>query len=148
MLGTSSCSTPLPTGTSTHHVVSSPASGIVITPTPLKCSAILPTPIPNPEAHMIIPNPLRTRATEINQRQRQWQLQPQGVSTPRSMVSVSCSVHRLGYSVVTRLCFATGRILELYMSNRQPFMNARDLETVSYATQRVLKAVAEAHTGR
>jgi hypothetical protein len=75
-------------------------------------------------------------------------MQPQGVSTPRSMVSISCSVHRLGHSVMTRLCFATGRILELYMWNRWPFMSASDLETVSYATQRVSKAVAEAHTGR
>ena len=39
--------------------------------------------------------------------------------------------------------FATGRLLELYMWNRRPFMSASDLETVSYATQRVSKALAE-----
>jgi hypothetical protein len=43
-----------------------------------------------------------------------------------------------------RLVFATGRLLELYMWNRQPFMNAIDLETVSYATRRVAKVLAEA----
>ena len=36
-----------------------------------------------------------------------------------------------------------GRVLELYMWNRQPFMSASDLETVSYATQHVSKALAE-----
>jgi hypothetical protein len=43
-----------------------------------------------------------------------------------------------------RLVFATGRLLELYMLNRQPFMSASDLETVNYATRRVTKALAEA----
>jgi hypothetical protein len=37
-----------------------------------------------------------------------------------------------------------GRLLELYMWNRQPFMSASDLETVSYVTRRVAKALAEA----
>jgi len=45
---------------------------------------------------------------------------------------------------MTRLLFATGRLLELYMWNRWPFMSASDLETVSYARQRLSKAVAEA----
>jgi hypothetical protein len=93
---TSSRSTPVPGRTlqadSTHRIVSSPASSIAITPTPLSGLENLPTPIPNPEARRIITNPLRTRATEQNQRQRQWQLQPQGVSTPRSMVSGSRSI--------------------------------------------------------
>jgi len=111
----SSCSTPAPRGTSTRHVVSSPAFGIAITPTPLSGLENLPTPIPNPEARTIITNPLRTRATEKNQRQRQWQLQLQAVSTPRSMVSASHSIHRFGYSDMTSLVFATGRLLELYM---------------------------------
>jgi hypothetical protein len=145
---TSSRSTPAPGGTlqtdSTRRVVSSPASGIASTPTPLSGLENLPTPIPNPEARAIITNPLRTRATERNQRQRQWQLQPQAVSTPRSMVSGSRSIHRFGHSDMTRLVFATGRLLELYMWNRRPFMSASDLETVSYATRRVAKALAEA----
>jgi len=45
---------------------------------------------------------------------------------------------------MTRLVFAMGRLLELYMWNRRPFMSGRDLDTVSYATRRVLKALAEA----
>jgi hypothetical protein len=146
--GTSSRNTPAPSGTiqtdSTRRVVSSPASGIASTPTPLSGLENLPTPIPNPEARAIITNPLRTRATEKNQRHRQWQLQPQAVSTPRSMVSGSRSIHRFGHSDMTRLVFATGRLLELYMWNRRPFMSASDLETVSYATRRVAKALAEA----
>jgi len=141
---TSSRSTPAPGGTTTRRVVSSPAFGIAITPTPLSGLENLPTLIPNPEARAIITNPLRTRATEKNQRQRQWQLQPQAVSTPRSMVSGSRSIHRFGHSDMTRLVFATGRLLELYMWNRRPFMSASDLETVSYATRRVSKALAEA----
>ena len=84
-LGTTSRSTPAPGRTSqtdpTHRVVSSPISSIASTPTPLRGLENLPTPIPNPEAHAIITNPLRTRATERNRRQRQWQLQLQAVST-------------------------------------------------------------------
>jgi hypothetical protein len=84
--GTSSRNTPAPSGTlqtdSTRRVVSSPASGIASTPTPLSGLKNLPTPIPNPEACAIITNLLRTRAAGKNQRQRQWQLQPQAVSTP------------------------------------------------------------------
>jgi len=45
---------------------------------------------------------------------------------------------------MTRLVFATGRLLELYMWNRRPFMSASNLETVSYATRHVAKALAEA----
>jgi hypothetical protein len=85
MQGTSSHSTPACGGTShtdsTHRVVSRLASGIASTPTPLRSLDNLPTPIPNPEACATIRIPLRTRATEWNQRQRQWQLQPQAVST-------------------------------------------------------------------
>jgi hypothetical protein len=44
---------------------------------------------------------------------------------------------------MTCLVFATGRLLERYMWNRRPFMSASDLETVSYATLCVLKALAE-----
>jgi len=145
--GTSSRSTPAPWGTwqtdPTRHVVSCPASGIASTPTPLRGLENLPTPIPDPEACTIITNPLRTRATEKYQRQRQWQLQPQAVSTPRSMVSGSHSIHRFGHSDMTHLVFAMGRLLGLHMWNRQPFMSASDLEMVSYATWRVEKALAE-----
>jgi len=81
--GTSSRSTPAASGTSQTespcHVVSSPASGIASTPTPLSGLENLPTPIPDPETPAIITNPLRTRATERNQRQRQWQLETQAV---------------------------------------------------------------------
>jgi hypothetical protein len=44
---------------------------------------------------------------------------------------------------MTCLLFATGRLLGLYMWNRRPFVSARDMETVSYATRRVSKALAE-----
>jgi hypothetical protein len=145
--GTSSRNTPAPSGItqtdSTRRVVSSPASGIASTPTPLSGLENLPTPIPNPEARAIITNSLGTRAIERNQRQRQWQLQPQVVSTPRSVVSGSRSIHRFGHSDMTRLVFARGRLLELYMWNRRPFMSASGLETVSCATRRVVTALAE-----
>jgi len=148
-LGTSSGNAPAPSGTiqtdSTRRVVSSSASGIASsTPTSLSGLENLPAPIPNPEARAIITNPLRTRATEKNQRQRQWQLQQQAVYTPRSMVSGSRSIHQFGHSDMTRLVFATGRLLELYMWVSRPFMSASDLETVSYATRRVAKVLAEA----
>jgi hypothetical protein len=45
---------------------------------------------------------------------------------------------------MTRLVFATGRLLELYMWNRQPFMSGSDVETVCFTTRRVSKAFAEA----
>ena len=85
--GTSCRSKPVPRGTSqtdsTSHVVSSLASGIASTPTPLRGLENLPTPISNPEARVTIPNQLRTRVKERNQRQRPWQLQLQAVSTPQ-----------------------------------------------------------------
>jgi len=137
MPGTSSRSIPAPGGTSqtdsTRHVVSSLASGIASTPTPLRGLENLPTSIPNPEACVTITNPLRTRAKERNQRQRQWQMQPQAVSTPQSVVSGSCSIHRFGHSDMMCLVFATGRLMELYMWNTRPFKSASDLEMVSYA---------------
>ena len=114
---TSSRSTPAPRGTATRRVVSSPAFGIAITPTPLSGLENLPTLIPNTEARAIITNPLQTRATEKNQRQRPWQLQRQAVSTPSSMVSGSRNIHRFGHSDMTRLVFATVRLIELYMWN-------------------------------
>ena len=127
-----------------HCVVSSPASGIRITPTPRSGLENLPTPILIAEARAIIRNSLRKRATEKNQRQRQWQLEPQEVSTPRSMVSGIRSIHGCGHSDMMHLVFARGRLLEHYMWNRRPFMSASDLETVSYATRHVSKALAAA----
>jgi len=148
MLSTSSRRTPAPWGTlqpkSTRCVVSGPGSGIASTPTPLSGLENLPTPISNPEAHAIITNPLWTRATEENQRQRQRQLHLQAVSTPRSMVSGSRSIHRFRHSDITRLVFATGGLQERNMWNRQPFVSASDLEMVSYATRHIAKALAEA----
>jgi hypothetical protein len=86
MLGTSIRSTPAPRGTSqaysTRRVISCHTSGIAGTPIPLSGLVNLPSPIPNPEAHATITNPLPTQATERPQRQRQWELQSQEVSTP------------------------------------------------------------------
>jgi len=147
-LGTSSCRTPAPRGTtqteSTCCVVSSPTSSIAGTPTALSGLEILPTPIPNPQAHAMITNSVRTRSIERNHRHRQWQLQPQVVSTPRSVFSGSCSIHWFGQLDITRLVFATGRLLELYMQNRWPCISRSDLEMVSYGTWRVVKALVEA----
>ena len=42
-----------------------------------------------------------------------------------------------------RLVVATGRLLELYMWNRRPFMSATDVEMVSCAMRRIAKAFAE-----
>jgi len=148
MPGTSSRDIPAACGRSQtdsmRRVVSSQASGIASTPTPPSGFENLPTRIPNPEARAIITNPVRTRATENNERQRLWQLQMQVVSTPRSVVTGSRSINRFGHSDMTRLVFATGWLLELNMWIRWPFMSANDLETVSYATRGVAKALAEA----
>jgi len=146
--GRSSRNTPTPTAItqtdSTHHVVSSPASVIARTPTPLSGLENLPTPIPNPKARTIITNPPRKPAAERNQRLRQCQLQPQAVSTPRSVVSGSRGFHQLGHSDMKRHVFATCMLLELYMWKRRPFISASDLETVCCAMQCVMKALAEA----
>jgi len=147
-LCTGSHSTPAPRATSqadsTRRIVSSLDSGIASTPTGLRGLENLPTPIPNAAAHAIITNPLRTWTTEGNQRQRQWHLQPQAVSTPRSIVSGSLSIGQFGHSDLTLLVFAMGRLMELYMWNRQPFISGSNLETVSCATRPTAKAFAEA----
>jgi hypothetical protein len=100
--GESSRNTPAPSGIiqtdSMCRIVFNPASGIAGTPTPLSSLENVPTPILNPDAYVIITNPVRTRATETNQRQRQWQLQTQMVSTPRSVVYSLRSVHRFAHS--------------------------------------------------
>jgi hypothetical protein len=116
------------------RVVSSPASGIASTPTPLCPFENLPTPIPNPEAHAIITNPLQTQDTEKNPRQGQWQWQMQAAFTPRSVVSGIRSIHYVGHSNMTRPVFAKGRLLDLYMWNRRPFVSASDMEMVCYPT--------------
>ena len=112
--GTSSRNTPAPSGTSqtdsAGRLVSSPPSGKARTPTPLGSLENLPTSILNPDSLAIIANPLRTRATKRNQRQRQWQLQRQVVSTPQSAISGSRSIHRFGHSDMTHFKFATGRL--------------------------------------
>jgi len=76
MLGTSSRITLSPGGTlqtdSTRHVVSSSASGIAITPTPLSGPENLPTTISVPEACAIITNPMQKQGTEMTQRKREW----------------------------------------------------------------------------
>jgi hypothetical protein len=142
MPGKCSCSTPAPSGTSqtdsTHHVVTTLASGIGSTPTPLRCLENVPTRISNPEAHVTITHPLRTRATERNQRLKLWLLQPQAVSTPQSVVSGCHNIHQFGYSDVTHLVFATGRHMELYVWYRWPFMSSSDSDMVNYATNATL----------
>jgi hypothetical protein len=45
---------------------------------------------------------------------------------------------------MTRLVFAMGRLMELYMWNRWPFRSGSDLEMVSYGMRRAVKALAEA----
>jgi hypothetical protein len=117
---------------SKRGLISSLVSGIASTPTPLRGLETLPTPIRNPEARATIENPLRTQATESNQRQMQWQLQLQEVSTPQSVVSGSHSIHRFGHSDMMHLVFEPGRLMELYMWNGWLFMSASDLEMVSY----------------
>jgi hypothetical protein len=57
---TSSRSTPGPRGTSMRRVVSNPAFGIAITPTPLSGLENMPTLTLNPEARAMITNPLLT----------------------------------------------------------------------------------------
>ena len=145
--GTSSSSTRTPAGTSLtdspHHAVSSPASSIASTPTTLSSLGNMPTPIPNPEARAIITNPLQMRATERDHRQRQWQLQLQAVSTPRSMVTATRSIHLFGHSDNTGVVFTTGRLMELYMANRWPFMSVSNLEMVRYTMRHVGNALAE-----
>jgi hypothetical protein len=148
MRATSSHSPPAPGGTSqrdsTHRVVSSLASGIASTPTLLCGHENLPTPIPNPESCTTITNPLITRATKRNQRQRQWQLQLQAVSTPQSVVSCIRSIHQFGHLDMTCLALSIGRLMELYMWNTRPRMRASNLEMVSNATRRAAKALVEA----
>ena len=120
--GTSSCNTPAPSGTtqtdSTHRIVSSPASDIASTPTLLSGPENQPTLMSNAEARAIITNPLRTWATDKNQRLRQRHLQLQAVSTPWWVVSGSRSIHQSGHSDMMHLVVAMGRLLDLYMWNR------------------------------
>jgi len=146
--GTCSHNTPAPRGTSEtvwkRDIVSSPASSIASTPTPLRGLENLPSAIANPEARTIITNPLRTRATDRDQRQRHGQLQPQAVCTPESVVYGSLSIQQRGHSDMTRLEFAMGSLLEVYMWNRWPCMSASDCEKVRYAMWRVAKALTEA----
>jgi hypothetical protein len=105
MLGTSSHTPPSPAATSkadwTCCIESSPAPGIRSTATFLSRLENVPTRMSNIEARVIITNPLWTQATDRNLRQRQWHLQPQVVSTPQSVVSGGCSVHRFGHSELT-----------------------------------------------
>ena len=148
MPGTSSCSTAAPWGTShtaaTRLVVSSPTSGIASTPTSLWGLDRLHTHIPNPEGCAIVTTLLQMRATERNQRQRQWQFQLQAVTTPQTLVSGSCIIHRFCHSDVTGLVIPTGILLELSMWNRWPFINTNNLEMARYAMRCVVKALAEA----
>jgi hypothetical protein len=110
---------------------------------PLSGLENLPTRISNPEACVIITNPLRMRTRESTHRRRPWELQLQAESTPRSIVSSSCSIHPFGYSDMTGLVLATGRLLTLYMWNRQPLMCGSDLEMVTYTTRHIAKALPQ-----
>jgi len=98
----------------TQHVALYPATFPSLLALPLLSGLEnMPTPIPNPAARVIITNPLLTRATEKNQRQRHSQLQQQAVSTPRWIVTGSRGIHRFSHSDMTRHVFATGGHLEL-----------------------------------
>jgi hypothetical protein len=127
-----------------HLVISSPTSGIASTAPPLGGLDHLPAaPIPKLESCMIITNPLGIWAAEKNQGVRQWQLQLQVVSTPRSVMADSCGIHRFGHLEMTcHECSKVG-LLECYMWNRQPFKTARNLGMISFATWCVAKASAE-----
>ena len=91
------------------HNVSSPVSRIASTPSPLSRLENLPTAIPRPEALAIITNPLHMRATETYQRPKQWQVQLQARSKPRSMVSGSHSIKQFGHSDMTQFIFKQSR---------------------------------------
>ena len=80
----------------------------------------------------------------MNQRQREWPLQPQAVSTPLLIFSGSRSIHRYGHSDVMCLVVAMGRLLERDMWNRWLLISASYLETVCHATRRISKELAEA----
>jgi len=45
---------------------------------------------------------------------------------------------------MTRLAFAAGRLMELYMWNRWLCMEAHNVDMVCYAMRRIVKALAEA----
>jgi hypothetical protein len=119
-------------------------SSIAITPTPLIGFKNLPAPYRNPESHAIITNPLRTQAAADNQRQWKLRLQLHAVSTPQTMVPSSRSFHQFGQSNIPYFTFATTRLLELHLWNRRSFISATNLETLSYATRRISKALSEA----
>jgi hypothetical protein len=148
MPGRSCAYTPAPRATSqadlTHLVVSSTSSPTVGAPTPVRRVEYLPTPISNSDVNPIITNPLQRQATERNLNPRPWQIQLQALSTPRSMVTGSCSIHWFGQSDITRLVLSIRRSLEIYMWNTQWVMSVRDSEMVIYATWRIVKAFAEA----
>jgi len=74
----------------------------------------------------------------------QSQFEPQTLTTPRSVVSRSRSIHRFGQHDMMHLGFTPGRIMYLYMWNRQPFISAGNWEMVSYPTRHIAKALAEA----
>jgi len=146
-LGTRCRSTLAPGGSlqtdSTHRIVSSPASGIPCNATPLITLEIQATPIPHPEARTIITNPLQTQAAKKIQRQRQWELQLQTVSTRWLLVSGCCSTYWFGGQGIMRLLFAIGRLLERFKWNTQLYMSASDLEMVGHVMN-----YQDVHTGR
>jgi hypothetical protein len=116
------------------RVVSSLVSSNASTPTGLHSLENLPTPIPYTEGGTIIIHPLRTRATESNQRQRMRLFQLQAVLTPQCVVSGSCSIHHFGHSDMTCHLFVMGRLMDLDMWNRWPLMSGSNMVMVSCAT--------------
>lgn len=141
---TSSARSGTTVASSTRRVDSSPAPSGNSSPSPFVGLANQPVPITTPEARASITHPLRKAGRDANQRTKAWQIPPQAVSTPRSAVAGSRSIHRFGHSDMTRLVFHTSRHLELYMWRRRPFMSASDLEVVGYSTPRVGNTLAEA----
>jgi hypothetical protein len=146
--GTSCSCTPTPEGAlqtdSTRHIVSSPTSDMASTSASLSGLENKPTPIPKREARAIITHPVRTRATEKKHIQRHWHLLLQAVSTPRSMIAGSPSIPRFVQSDMPHLVIAMGRLHELYMWNRRPFISESDLVVVSYEMRCFAKSLSEA----
>jgi len=141
-------STPAPRETSKtdwmHCILSRLACGIASLPTHLSGFENVPTAIPNPKACATITNPPPTEAIERNDRKRQWQLQLQAVSTPRSVVSGSLSVHYDVNTDMVLLVLAMSRLMQLNLWNTELLISASDLEMLSCATWRAAKALAKA----
>jgi len=82
------------------------------------------------------------RATHNLQKQRQWQMKPQVVSTTQSVDCGSCSMHRFSHTDIMRLWLVTSRVLEHNMQNRRAHMSARNFQMAHDVMQHIAKAYA------